>query len=133
MLPYVFIVTAILSALGALVFLWKSIVAFGSGYADTDAETMNLHHLSLLEEKERWLRNLKEIESDLALGKLSPEYYEVLKRDYRDKAKEVLQALDTESDAFREQAEKLFENVAVDKGSKTPEENQSESKSNDHA
>ena len=110
-LPIFFAVLAAAVLLAGLLALWQSLRAtFGvtqlSG-ASLGAETATIERRTLLDEKASLLNDIKDLEFEHDVGKLSDEDYGRLDEALRSRARDVLRLLDADLGPFREQAEQL--------------------------
>jgi vacuolar-type H+-ATPase subunit I/STV1 len=94
---------------GVIFVLWNSVHAL-TGESDlTLEEAMSLAAPSAEEEQKRSvLRTLKDLEYERSVGKISEEDYGELVSVYRTKAKELIEAVDNNTEQSREQAERLL-------------------------
>jgi hypothetical protein len=109
-LPWLFVVTAVLAVLGALVSLWLSLSLSLSEEVPEGARAQLTSdaRLALLTEKEALLQEIRDIAFERDAGKLSDADYEALNEKLRAQARHVLHALDTGAEGFREEAEALI-------------------------
>ncbi|HXH09440.1 MAG TPA: tetratricopeptide repeat protein [Alphaproteobacteria bacterium] len=91
----------ILVVLATLAFLGYPIIRRDWTYAPEQREGL-ARVAELRAEKERWLRAIKDLEFDLASGKLSPEDYTAMRATYDSRAVAVLRELDVQEALLRE-------------------------------
>lgn len=90
---------AVLIALGTLAYLGYPLLRRDRSYAP---DQMDVRVQELASEKETLVQAIKDLEFDLASGKLSPEDYTALRGKYETRAVEVLQQLDLEEATAKE-------------------------------
>lgn len=110
LLPWLFIITAVLAMLGGLVSLWLSLSLALSDEVPggTRAQLANDARLALLTEKEALLQEIRDVAFEHDAGKLSDKDYEDLNSKLRAQARRVLHELDAGAEGFREEAETLI-------------------------
>lgn len=95
-------VVAILIALGTVIYLGYPILRRDRSYAPDQRDGLAVTQ-ELRVEKDTLLQALKDLEFDLASGKLSAEDYSAMRSKYEARAMAVLQELDTQEAALRQQ------------------------------
>jgi len=109
-LPPLFIAIAALALVLALLAFWQSLrVLLLAEPGALDESSSPDARLGLINEKATLLKALKEIEQEREFGKISEQDYEALNARYRERARHVLRALDSQLGDFRKQAEALVE------------------------
>ena len=110
LLPWLFIITAVVAMLGGLLSLWLSLTLSLSDEVSggTRAELTSDARLALLTEKEALLQEIRDVAFEHDAGKLSDADYEDLNAKLRAQARHVLHELDAGAEGFREQAEALI-------------------------
>jgi hypothetical protein len=96
--------------LGAIALFWASVRTLsGDSPLATNFAAIAVAYSrgSLVEEKRRVLRALKDLENEHDIGKIDDADYRTLTVAYRDQAKAVMRQMDIEIAPFREQAERL--------------------------
>jgi hypothetical protein len=110
-LPWLIAFGAALALAGAVFALWQSLrTAFGAatpGAPDATMELTSDARATLIDRKNAMLRNLKDLEFERQVGKISEQDFVKLDALYRQKAREVLEQLDVEVGPWRTEAEKL--------------------------
>ena len=110
LLPWVFIISAVIAMAGGLVSLWLSLSLSLSDEVPgrTRAELTSDARLALMTEKEALLQELRDIAFEHDAGKLSDTDFEELNAKLRSQARTVLHELDTGAEGFRDEAEALI-------------------------
>ncbi len=110
LLPWLFVVTAVVSMVGGLMSLWLSLSLALSDEVSSDARAQLTSdaRLALLTEKEALLQEIRDVAFEHDAGKLSDTDYEELNEKLRAQARHVLHELDTGAEGFREEAEALI-------------------------
>jgi hypothetical protein len=110
LLPWLFIVTAVVAMLGGLVSLWLSLSLALSDQVPvgTRAQLTSDARIALLTEKEALLQEIRDVAFEHDAGKLSDTDYEELNAKLRAQARHVLHELDATAEGFREEAEALI-------------------------
>lgn len=110
-IPWLLLVAAAVSLLGALYAIWRSLTAaFGAGTVALGATELagSDRRRALLLEKDALLRSLKDLEFERDAGKIGDEDFGRIERKLRARAKQVLVLLDEEAAPFRAEAEALL-------------------------
>jgi cytochrome c-type biogenesis protein CcmH/NrfG len=97
-----FYVVALVIVLGTVAYLGYPILRRDRSYAPDHLDALDVVH-ELNTEKDTLLRALKDLEFDLASGKLSSEDYNAMRSRYETRAMAVLQELDTREAALKQQ------------------------------
>lgn len=113
-LPILFALGAGLALVAAIAAIWQSLrTAFAPSGAATDLPLLTTDkRATLIDQKNALLRNIKDLEFERQVGKISEKDFERLDAIYRARAREVLAALDAEVGEWRAEAEKLVAKVA---------------------
>ncbi len=110
-LPIVLALSAAAMLLVALLALWQSLrAAFGAvdpSGTRWASESASAERQALLDEKESLLADIKDLEFEHQVGKISDTDFERLDRSLRARAKEVLRLLDEDLGPYRDRAEAL--------------------------
>jgi cytochrome c-type biogenesis protein CcmH/NrfG len=96
-----FYVVALVIVLGTVMYLGYPVLRRDRSYAPDQADDLAVAD-ELRAEKDSLLRTLKDLEFDVASGKLSPEDYDAMRSRYEARAMAVLQELDTLEAAIRQ-------------------------------
>lgn len=113
-LPALFTALAAVMLLLSMAALWQSLRGVFGGGPEAFASTGALPERSaLLDEKETLLRAIKDIGFEREVGKISDEDFRRLDRAYRQRAKEVLRALDDDLAPYLQRAETLIDEAVV--------------------
>jgi cytochrome c-type biogenesis protein CcmH/NrfG len=96
-----FYVVALVIVLGTVMYLGYPVLRRDRSYAPDQADDLAVAY-GLRAEKDSLLRTLKDLEFDVASGKLSPEDYDAMRSRYEARAMAVLQELDTLEAAIRQ-------------------------------
>jgi hypothetical protein len=109
-LPWFFVITAVVAMLAGLASLWLSLTLALSdeGAGGARADLTSEARLALLTEKEALLQEIRDIAFEHDAGKLSDVDYEQINAKLRAEARHVLHELDAGAEGFREQAEALI-------------------------
>lgn len=109
-LPWAFVLLAVVGMVGGLVSLWLSLSLALSDEVPgaTRAQLTSDARLALLAEKEALLQEIRDVAFEHDAGKLSDEDFEELNAKLRAQARRVLHELDAGAEGFREQAEALI-------------------------
>jgi cytochrome c-type biogenesis protein CcmH/NrfG len=99
-----FYVFALVIVLGTVIYLGYPVLRRDRSYAPDQADDLTVAD-DLRTEKDTLLRALKDLEFDLASGKLSPEDYDAMRSRYESRAMAALQELDTLEAAIRQRPE----------------------------
>ena len=106
--------------LGTIALLWASVRTLsGDAPLQEGFETVGSRHHgvdALAEEKRRVLRQLKDLETEHALGKIDDADYETLVARYRADAKTVMREMDREIGPLRAEAERIARDYLATKG-----------------
>lgn len=110
LLPWVFIVLAVMGIVGGLVSLWLSLSLALSNEVSvgTRAQLTSDARLALLTEKEGLLQEIRDIAFEHDAGKLSDSDFEELNTKLRAQARHVLHELDAGAEGYRDEAEALI-------------------------
>ncbi len=110
LLPWLFVIGAVIGILGGLASLWLSLTLTLSGQPASGVPNRltSEARLALLTEKEALLQEIRDVAFEHDAGKLSDEDYEELNAKLRAQARHVLHELDESAVAYREQAEALI-------------------------
>lgn len=110
LLPWLFVLTAVVAMVGALISLWLSLsLAFSDQPPDeTRARLTSDARLALLTEKEALLQEIRDVTFEHDADKLSDRDYEELNAKLRAQARHILHELDEGASEFREEAEALI-------------------------
>lgn len=129
-LPPLFIAIAAIALVLGLLALWQSVrVLFLADPGAVDFAASSDARLTLVDEKASLLKAIKELEQERDLGKISEQDYEALNARYRERAKEVLRALDSQLGDYRKQAQALVDKEIDKVVSSTPSSVQQASES----
>ncbi len=107
-LGYVFMVLAFFCALAISYALWRSVMSIIAPSALL-TQTQTAEREELLQKKHMLLLQLKDLELEKALDKMSDEDYQHFQAKFREQAKETMLALDNEIAPFRDEALALVE------------------------
>ncbi len=110
LLPWLFVVGAVVGMMGGLFSLWQSLSLALAGDVPSDAQaqlTLDARQ-ALLNEKEALLQEIRDVTFEHDAGKLSDADYEELNAKLRAQARHVLHELDAGTEAFRAEAEALI-------------------------
>jgi len=94
------VVAAVVIALGTLAYLGYPLLRRDGSYAPDQVDMLGLMQ-ELMAEKETLIRTIKDLEFDLASGKLSPDDYAALRGKYEVRAVAVFQQLDAQEAVLR--------------------------------
>ena len=116
LLPTLFIALASAALVSTLVWLWQSLRhAFVHTLAAAPAERIvSTERAGLLAEKQALLVALKDLEAERESGKLSQDDFRELNAQYRQRARTVLQQLDSLLAPHRADAKRLLSGAAVE-------------------
>jgi hypothetical protein len=110
LLPWIFVITAVIAIVGGLFSLWLSL-SLALSDEPPDETRMRLTsdaRLALFTEKEALLQEIRDVAFEHDAGKLSDRDYEELNAKLRAQARHILHQLDEGAAEYREEAEALI-------------------------
>jgi hypothetical protein len=110
-LPFLFMALSAIALLVCISFLWASLRGLLGGEHELYVEQSGAvrKRAELLEEKESVLKSLKDLEFEREVGKLSEEDFRRLDAEFRQRAKQILRALEDDLREHRQKARALLQ------------------------
>ena len=110
LLPWLFVIIAVVAMFGGMMSLWLSLSLALSDEVPSNARAQitSEARLALLTEKEALLQEIRDVAFEHDAGKLSERDFDEINAKLRAQARHVLHELDAGAEEFRDQAEALI-------------------------